>query len=121
MLALDEVLSDFAAYAEYGADTTLTVGSRSTDGETPLHWMSALGDCAAIGLLVSAGADLDARDKQGNAPIHAACASKQVMAAKALIDAGANFRLENASGLTALDISKESGYQPCIELLVRLS
>jgi ankyrin repeat protein len=117
MLTLPEVLADFGAYAGYGAGASVTVDSRSASGESPLHWMSTLGDHVAIDLLARAGADLNAQDKGGNAPIHSACASRQATAVRALIDAGANLRLENGAGLTALDVATQQGYRPCIELL----
>ena len=117
MLTLHEVLSDFGEYAGCNADAALTVDSRSLSGESPLHWMSTLGDHVAIDLLARAGADLNAQDKSGNAPIHAACASKQATAVRALIDAGANPHLENGAGLTALEVATQQGYRPCIELL----
>jgi uncharacterized protein len=41
----------------HGAD----VGQRGVNGYTPLHYAAALNDCRAIELLVSRGADLEAR------------------------------------------------------------
>src|SRR4051812_35721052 len=110
MLTLREILSDFGTYAGCGIGAAVTVDSRSASGESPLHWMSTLGDHVAIALLAGAGADLDAQDKNGNTPIHAACASRQATVERALIDAGANLHLENWAGLTPLEVAVRQGY-----------
>ncbi len=117
MLTLAEVLSDFRAYAGYDENSVVTVASRAAHGETPMHWMCTLGDHVAIGLLVSAGAEIDAQDKAGNAPIHEACASRQWTALSALIKAGADLSLANRAGLTALGVATQQGFRPCIDLL----
>lgn len=62
MLALDEVLSDFRVYSGYSDDTEVTVDSRGNHGDSPLHWMSTLGDQYGIQLLVAAGANVNAMD-----------------------------------------------------------
>jgi ankyrin repeat protein len=99
VLTLQEVLGDFAEYI--GAErSAMTVATRNSAGESPLHWMATLGDVPAIRLLAGSGAEISAPDHQENTPLHEAVARRHVPAAKELIACGADVRLRNAAGHT---------------------
>ncbi|CAM5181001.1 Ankyrin repeat domain-containing protein OS=Castellaniella sp OX=1955812 GN=EPN31_01855 PE=4 SV=1 [Castellaniella denitrificans] len=84
-------------------------------GQYPLHAAAAQDDAAAIGRLLSEGAELDRRDGSGSTPLLVATRENRVRAARALIDAGADVnakdRIEDSAYLYAgargqLDILK---------------
>lgn len=120
VLTLDEVLSDFRVYCGYSDQTEVTVDSRGNGGDSPLHWMASLGDQFAIQLLVAAGANVNAVDDSGNTPIHEAVSGRQSSAVSALTAAGADLTLRNKKGQTPMDIARTDGFQPTIDLLVRM-
>ena len=118
-LTIDEILDDFSDYAGEESRRSTSVNSVSPDGETPLHWMSTLGDARAIELLVGAGANVNAQDTNGNAPLHAAVQSRQLQAVEALVQSGANLLLPNSAGFTPLELSQQEAFQPVLRYLER--
>ncbi|MCL2636154.1 MAG: ankyrin repeat domain-containing protein [Betaproteobacteria bacterium] len=105
MLTLQEVLDDFALYAELEPDT-VSVDTKNALGEAPVHWMAALGDVPAIQLLAKAGADLRSQNQSGNTALHVAVASGHLPAAQALIAAGATLTLRNHLDQTPEDLAR---------------
>ena len=105
MLTLQEVLDDFSQYAGLDA-CDVSVNTQNAVGETPVHWMAALGDGAAIRLLANAGADLSAQDHQGNTALHLAVTGAHESAVAALIAEGAAVTLHNALGQTPEDLAR---------------
>lgn len=71
-------------------------------GSYPLHAAAAQDDVAAIGRLLSDGAELDRRDDSGSTALLVATRANQVRAAQALIEAGAD--------VNAKDAIKDSAY-----------
>jgi ankyrin repeat protein len=65
-------------------------GKDELAGYQGLHAAAAKGDVAAIGRLVSGGADLNAQDGNGRTPLMVAAHLRHHAAARALIKAGAN-------------------------------
>jgi ankyrin repeat protein len=96
-------------------------------GDTPLHAASApqpnrTGDeCRGIiRLLVTRGADVDARNTYGLTPLHRASMAGHVPVVQALVDAGARIDLRGPDGWTALHVAAASGHAPVVrELLAR--
>lgn len=117
MLELAEVLADFRSYGEIDDRLEVTPLTRTSEGETALHWMATLGDANAIDLLLAAGANINATDNEGNTPLHAAVASRQVVAVAKLIAGGAKIDLQNRAGLTPMHVAKVDGFEPVINLL----
>jgi ankyrin repeat protein len=117
MLTLGEVLNDFRLYAGWPDGAAVDVASRSEAGETPLHWMAILGDNKEIDLLVRAGCDLNAADRDGNTALHAAVSVRHSTAVTALLKAGADVGKRNNADQTPLDAAKLDGYRWTIELL----
>ncbi len=70
-----------------GADPNATTG----DGMTALHWAAEQGHAAVAELLLSAGADVEAKTRVGSyTPLHLASRSGSAPIARALLDAGAD-------------------------------
>lgn len=68
--------------------------------------------------LVSAGANIDAKDKDDWTPLHdAACCNEDVEIAKFLVAHGANVHAKNADNKTPLDIAKEKKNMVVVEYL----
>jgi uncharacterized protein len=116
MLTLEEILSDVAYSPSFKNARNVDINSRGENGETPLHWMTTLGDEIAVNLLLEAGADVKLADNDGNTPLHEAISCRRDNVAKILIEAGANLDCKNKAGMTAFDIAKSDNYEPTIEL-----
>jgi uncharacterized protein len=97
------------------------VATRSTNpiGNTPLHAALAGNHTFVAGLLIGAGADLNAADAAGNRPLHLAAANNHVDTMKALIAQGADVSAANAEGRTALSLAQEKNQREAAELLRR--
>ena len=86
---------------ENGADPR----SRSKAGAQPLHSAVSHHDAATVEQLLSAGADVDAKDKQRNTALHYACKRSAAMPiVRALLQAGANVNTKDADGFHALNL-----------------
>ena len=119
MLTLHEVLADTAASPGFEAIGEVGINTRGNGGESPLHWMSTLGDSKAVRLLLEAGAAIDATDKHGNTPLHEAVSGRHTQAAQALIEHGASIGIKNSRGQTVKDIAREEGFEPVVLLFQR--
>ena len=70
-------------------------------------------DIEAIGALIEAGADPNAKNAAGNTALHAAAYRGAVGAIRALLAAGALRNARNVYGATALDIAmREESWTP---------
>jgi len=63
-----------------------------------LHFVAAVGNADAVRLLVAAGADVDAQDKDGFTPLHMASGYMRIQAIAALLEAGADPELRDSGG-----------------------
>ena len=87
----------------------LTVSSRRADGDTPLHIVATWGDAKAVGMLVRAGADVNAVGDLGSTPLYAAVLHGHVAAARPLLAAGASPSYRDAFGRSAAELAARSG------------
>lgn len=81
------------------------IDARDTDGSTPLHCASWKGHPEMVGLLLDAGADIQAKNDNthwGDTPLHAAAHGNQRAVAQILISRGARLDALNANGNTPL-------------------
>ena len=73
-------------------------------GATPLHVSAAKGYTRVMRMLLQAGANLNAVDKDGWTPLHAAAHWEQEESCKILAENGASFDIKNYSGQTPFDV-----------------
>lgn len=95
--------------------------SFSGDGWTPLHLAAAFGTPAAVALLLTHGASVDAVSKnaQGNQPLHAALAlGRNPETIQLLLDHGADANAVQAGGFTAIFSAATANRRDLAELLV---
>lgn len=98
-----------------GADTNAAANMRRSG---PLHYAAdgfsreATYDpkrqVATIGVLVEAGADIGAQDKNGATPLHRAVRTRAAAAVKCLLDAGADPTAKNLPGSTAFHLAVQN-------------
>jgi ankyrin repeat protein len=62
-----------------------------------------------LGLLLQAGAEVDAKNAYGSTPLHVACAARASPACMALVQAGADVNAVNNGGWTALHYALRGG------------
>lgn len=74
------------------------VKGKLADGSTALHHAAAFGPLATVELLVSGGADVNARNRRGSTPLHWSVASEEKL--KYLISKGANVNARQVDGRT---------------------
>jgi ankyrin repeat protein len=80
--------------------------NRTIDGMTPLHWASTRGHVAVMELLISHGADIEARNKYGMTPLLLASKTE---AAKVLLKNGADFKAISKDGFSVLHPAAYNG------------
>jgi uncharacterized protein len=68
----------------------LTVHSRASDGDTPLHIAALWGDRHATRMLLEAGADVNAKGDMSCTPLHFAVSNNHVQVAEVLLEHGAD-------------------------------
>lgn len=105
MLTLEEVFSDFAAYAGCDELDKIDINSTSGQGETPFTLDGCIGDNKGILLLIEAGANIDAQDNKGNSPLHEAVICRHHTTVYTLIVLGANKGMRNKDGFTPKEIA----------------
>lgn len=112
-----------AGYRVEIARLLLTTGANVRSAENhrssqPLHYAAdghlesaswnASRQVRLIELLLKAGADLQARDKNGATPLHRAVRTRCAAAVQFLLDAGADATLRNKSGSTAFHLAVQN-------------
>jgi len=100
-------------------DASAAARSRNPNGNTPLHATLAGNHTVVAGLLIGAGADVNAADAGGWRPLHLAAANNNLDAMKALIAQGADVSAENGEGRTPLFIAQEKNQREAAALLKR--
>ena len=88
---------------------------------SPLHFASAKGACEAIKLLISKGANLNAKDFQKQTPLHFATENGHLAAMQLLLEAGANPNCIGNGDLyqAPLHAAVEIGSQEMVQLLLK--
>jgi uncharacterized protein len=98
----------------------LSQGILTTDGVTVLAYAAAAGHTGTVGVLLAAGAPLDARDAQGRTPLYLAVVRGHEAVARQLLAAGANPDLPDQEGTAPLHLAVKQGSGGVVsELLTR--
>src|SRR5258708_22390968 len=90
-------------------------------GYTALMKAANGGKLEAVRALLKAGAKVNAKSKQGYTPLMVTVASGSVAIAKLLLDDGADASATTPNGMTALDGARQTGNQPLIQLLSKVT
>jgi hypothetical protein len=98
-------LTEFLTYLEKEAGWEglghLSISSRSTAGDTPLHVAIWARDDEAARALLEAGADVNAKGEEGYTPLHVAVAQHNVAVARDLVARGASWDTTSGLGSSA--------------------
>lgn len=76
-----------------------------TTGATPVHVAASKGYCKVLRILLQAGAEVNAKDKDGWTPLHAAAHWGEREACEILAEHNANFQEINNTGMTCVDVA----------------
>jgi ankyrin repeat protein len=92
----------------------------------PLHWAAQRGHKDVVKLLIDAGADLNAKDKNGWTPLHLTCGltrsnelrERHVAIADLLIEHRAGVNCRNNNGVTPLHLATKNERDDVVQLLL---
>jgi ankyrin repeat protein len=87
-------------------------------GNTPLHTSAIVGSVSIAGLLLSKGADINARNNQLQTPLHVSIYNRQEAVAILLIEKGADLSLQDLAGNTPLHETAYSNNATIAGLLI---
>eukprot|EP00009_Paramoeba_aestuarina_P017922 CAMPEP_0201528256 /NCGR_PEP_ID=MMETSP0161_2-20130828/37783_1 /ASSEMBLY_ACC=CAM_ASM_000251 /TAXON_ID=180227 /ORGANISM="Neoparamoeba aestuarina, Strain SoJaBio B1-5/56/2" /LENGTH=331 /DNA_ID=CAMNT_0047929457 /DNA_START=215 /DNA_END=1206 /DNA_ORIENTATION=+ len=96
-----------------------TATQQSDDGETPLHCAAEGGHIELVKILLSKGADINAKTKFGTTPLHCAAWQGDSKMVSVLLAHGANLRLENTYGEVPFHCAAREGKVSVVDLLLR--
>jgi len=82
----------------------------NSNGTTPLHWASKEGRTDVAALLLSQGADVNARDQDGQTPLHETSSRDQSLVTELLLAHNADVSLENNHGQNAIQSAVAEGH-----------
>ena len=86
-------------------------------GITPLHLAASWDSLKVAELLISSGADLEAKDNDGDTPLHLAARDNSLAVSELLISSGAEVDVKDNRGLTPLHFAAIQNNQEMLELL----
>jgi len=108
MRSVEDIFREVEGVPDFVSHHIDSVNYRNGYGDTALHIVSLWGDCEAIDILVSAGADINAQGENGSTPLHYAAQMDKPEAILLLRRLGASTDAL-AEGDTALDIARVVG------------
>ena len=101
-------LSDVLFPEEIG-EAPVTIHSRSSEGDTPLHVMAWRKDVDGARILLAAGADVDAIGDMDETPLHVAIGQEDIEMVELLLGSGARVTFRSEFGSTALEEADAKG------------
>ncbi|HEY1305987.1 MAG TPA: ankyrin repeat domain-containing protein [Vicinamibacterales bacterium] len=94
------------------------VNAPLSDGSTALHWAVESEDLETVGLLLDAGANVNAKNRYSVTPLHVAVSNGNAAIVGRLLKAGANGDAVDASGEPLLTIAVRGGSIDSLTLLL---
>lgn len=88
------------------------------EGETSLHRAIDTGSRTLVEVLISRGANIEARNRQNRTPLHAAVENGHHHIAKYLLDHGAVVNANGTYNMTSLHLAAEEGHEAIVKLLL---
>ena len=121
--AADLRLVAAAEQRDWTAVTTLLrqhadINTPQPDGATALHWAVHWDAAVAVGQLLAAGVNVNAKNDYDVTPLSLACTNANVAIAQRLLKAGANPNLATSTGETPLMTSVRSGSLAVVNALL---
>lgn len=113
--------SDVLFPDETSAPAPLTVHSKASDGDTPLHVAALWGDIHAAQMLLDAGAQVDAKGDMSCTPLCFAVMSGHVNLAEILLQYGADPDAQSELGFSPRDLVARERNGEMKALFVRYS
>ncbi|KAK2769914.1 ankyrin-2 ankyrin [Colletotrichum kahawae] len=92
------------------------IDATTSNGTTPLHFATILGQIDSIRLLVSRGANIDAQNQNGSTPLHMAIKTKNITVIELLLNLGSK-HLKNRQGQAPLDLTVAQNDRTITEIL----
>lgn len=89
----------------------------STNGRRALNWAAYYDRSAAVGILLTRGATLEARNRTWNTPLHHAAEAGALAAMRVLLAAGADPMAVNVDGNKPSDVARRNGKLEAATLL----
>jgi ankyrin repeat protein len=83
-----------------------SLSSRNHLGDTPLHTICSWGELEPVELLVSAGADVNAKGEHGSTPLFNAVIGGNSDVIKFLLQSGADVKAKNDMGRSVINYAK---------------
>jgi ankyrin repeat protein len=96
---------------------TSDVQKKDADGNTALHRECLKGNVDGVSLLVSKGADINARNNAGYTPLHSAAEKGKISVIQFLLSKGARPDLTDAKGNTPAALAKKKGHMTAFRML----
>lgn len=91
--------------------------ARTGLGSTPLHMAATNPDVSALKALLTAGADVNAKDVDGNTPLHMSAYSNKFEHTKLLLEAGADVNAVSTGGRTPVAMARKSRADDVVGLI----
>jgi orotate phosphoribosyltransferase len=107
-MTLQQFLSDLATRPEWADAVPLTVTSRASTGDTPLHAAIYTNERDAARALIAAGADVNAVGEDHYTPLHAAIAQADVPLVRLLTERGGSWDLVNKFACSVREAARRS-------------
>ena len=103
---------------KHGASVNSACTSTKHEGYASLHVAAEKGDEKITKLLLSKGADVDARGNDGATPLHIALRGGHLKVVELLFEHGANFYSTTQGGGTPLCFAIENGHEKLVKMLL---